>query len=136
MITVDYEVVVSIIYTILSVAEKTTKPISFITWVSVSNMSIVGYDEGLISLVFNSVLNVRAVVDLWYFWKALRFQVTWVVLLGNEQLGLSSNFSTDIDSFCISCLWVKGLIFNASNELGSLRTFQDSWVLKVDVTEL
>ena len=83
MITVDYEVVVSIIYTILSVAEKTTKPISFITRVSVSNMSIVGHDKGLISLVFNSVLNVRAVVDLWYFWKALRFQVTWVVLLGN-----------------------------------------------------
>ena len=90
-----------------SMTIETTKLVSFIAWVCVSNVGIVGHDEGIVSLILDSILNVRAVIDFWHWWKALLFQVCLIALLGDEHLDLSSNFLTDLNSFCISFLWIK-----------------------------
>ena len=114
--------------------EETTELVSFVTWVRVSNVSIVGHDEGVVSLILNSILDVWSSIDLWHWWKALLGQVTLVRLLGDQQLDLCSNFLADFNSFCICFLGIKGRIFDTGDELGSLGALQDPWVLKVDVS--
>ena len=106
-----------------SVTVETTLLVSFEAWVGVSDVSIVGHDETVVSLILHSILNDWAVVCLWYGWKALPLQVRLVGLLGDKQLDLRSNFLTDFNSFCISLLRIKGRVFNTIDELCSLRTF-------------
>ena len=86
-------------------AVETTELISFISWVRVSNVGVVGHDEGVASLISNFVLNVWSIVDFWNWWEALLFQVTLIGLLGDKTLDLGSNFLTQLNSFCINFLW-------------------------------
>ena len=106
----------------VSVTEETTLAVSFVTWVGVFNVSIVGHDKSTVSLILNSILNVWSIIDFWYWWKALPLQVTLIGLLGDKQLDLSSNFLTDFNSFCISLLRIKSRHFYGIDELGSLGT--------------
>ena len=106
-----------------SVTVETTLLVSFEAWVGVSDVSIVGHDETVVPLIFNSILNMRSIIGFWYWWKALSCQVLLIVLLGDKQLDLGSNFLTDFNSFRICFLGIERGVFHAGHKLGSLRTF-------------
>jgi hypothetical protein len=63
---------------------ETTLLVSFEAWVGISDVCIIGNNETVVPLIFNSILNMRSIIGFWYWWKALSRQVLLIVLLGDK----------------------------------------------------
>ena len=76
-------------------------------WVSASDVSIVGYNEAVVSDVLNVALDDWAIVRLRNSWETLLLKMLWIMLLVDKLTNLASNFLAESDSFLICNLGME-----------------------------